>query len=288
MEKLAPGIFAETNFIGVNVGAVSTPQGIIALDAPSFPRDARSWAMTLHRTHHFAVIYTVLTDYQGERTLNTRWLNAPTIAHNITADQLHNYDKRYPALLLEGLSQRYPERSRELSSSPVERPVISFDETLILFKGGREVALTAVPGPTSANIWLHVPDANVLFVGDTLTVGSHPLLHQAHTAQWLASLDRLEALAPSLLTIVPGHGPLCDGAAIDPVRQYILAMRATIAQHIQEERAAEETAVYISEFLSYFPHNDAPLDWLKRQIKLSLDRVYVELKLEAATIKTNP
>jgi glyoxylase-like metal-dependent hydrolase (beta-lactamase superfamily II) len=279
MKELAPGILAETNFVGVNVGAISTKKGIIAIDAPSFPRDARSWAMTLHRTNHYAVLFTVLTDYHGDRTLNTRWLNAPAITHQFTAEKLYNYDKRYPPLLLESLTQRYPERGRELNSSPVERPVISFDKEFILFKGGKEVVLTAVPGPTPGNIWVYVPEAKLIFVGDTLTIGAHPLLSEANSAQWLASLERLAEMAPTLQAIVPGRGPICGGADIEPVRRYLLQMRETIARHIENGKPAEETAVYIPEFLACFPLNDTPLDWLKRQIKLSLDRVYVELKL---------
>jgi glyoxylase-like metal-dependent hydrolase (beta-lactamase superfamily II) len=280
MEELAPGIITETDFVGVNVGAISTNKGIIAIDAPSFPRDARSWALTLHRTHHYAVLITILTDFHGDRTLNTRWLNAPIITHQLTAQRLFSYDKRFPNNLLESLSQRQPERGRELSNSPIERPAISFDGKLTLFKGGKEVELTAVPGPTPSNIWVYIPEARILFVGDTLMVDTHPLLTEGSSAKWLESLDKLEALAPKLLAIVPGRGPVCDGAAISPVRDYIHHMRTTLQHHITAGKTQEETAVYIPEFLSAFPTKDLPLDWLKRQIKSSLEHVYLELKLE--------
>ena len=279
MEELAPGIFAETDFIGVNVGAISTSKGIVAIDAPSFPRDARSWALTLHRTNHFAVLTTLLTDFHGDRTLNTRWLNAPITAHTLTAERLISYDKRFPGYLLESLSQRHPDRGRELSNSPVERPDVSFDGKLTLHKGGKQIDLTGVPGPTPSNIWVSIPEANILFVGDTLMVDTHPLLSEGNSAQWLASLDKLEALAPKLMAIVPGRGPVCDGSAINPIRDYLTHMRQTMQQHIAAGKTQDETAVYIPEFLAAFPINDLPLDWLKRQIKSSLDHVYLELKL---------
>jgi cyclase len=282
MEELAPGIFAETDFIGVNVGAISTSKGMVAVDAPSFPRDARSWALTLHRTNHFAVSATVLTDFHGDRTLNTRWLNAAIITHKLTAERLYSYDKRYPGYLLESLSQRHPDRGRELSNSPVERPDISFDGKLTLFKGGKVLELTAVPGPTPSNIWVFVPEANVLFVGDTLMVGTHPLITEGSSAQWLESLDKLEVLSPKIMAIVPGRGPVCDGSAVGPVREYISQMRHTMQQHIEAGKTQEETAVYIPEFLAAFPTNDLPLDWLKHQIKTSLDHIYLELKLSAS------
>jgi len=279
MEELAPGIFVDTNFIGVNVGAITTAKGLVAIDAPSFPRDARSWALTLHRTHHFAVLTTLLTDFHGDRILNTRWLNAPITTHKLTAEKLLSYDKRFPSYILESLSQRHPDRGRELSNSPVERPTMSFDGKLTLYKGGKQIELTAVPGPTPSNIWVSIPETNILFVGDTLMVNTHPILTEGNSAQWLESLDKLEALAPKLLAIVPGRGPVCDGSAIPPIRDYIRHMRETIHQHIIADKPQDETAVYIPEFLSAFPINDLPLDWLKRQIKSSLDHVYLELKL---------
>jgi glyoxylase-like metal-dependent hydrolase (beta-lactamase superfamily II) len=279
MEELAPGIFAETDFIGVNVGAISTHKGIVAVDAPSFPRDARSWALTLHRTNHFAVLTTVLTDFHGDRTLNTRWLNAPITTHKLTAERLFSYDKRFPGYLLESLSQRHPNRGRELSNSPVEKPAVSFDGKFTLFKGGRQIELTAVPGPTPSNIWVFVPEANILFVGDTLMVDTHPIITEGNSAQWLESLDKLEALAPKLMAIVPGRGPICDGSAIAPIRDYLVQMRQTIQEHIDAGKTQEETAVYVPEFLSAFPANDLTLDWLKRQIRTSLAHVYLELKL---------
>ena len=279
MEELAPGIYAETDFVGVNVGAIVTSKGMVAIDVPSFPRDARSWALTLHRTHHFAVHTALVTDFHGDRTLNTRWLNAPVITHSLTAERLFSYDKRFPGYLLESLNQRHPDRGRELSNSPVERPTISFDGKLTLFIGGKQIELTAVPGPTPSNIWVSIPDANILFVGDTLMVDTHPIITEGNSAQWLASLDKLEAMAPKLLAIVPGRGPVCDGSAIPPIRDYIRHMRETIQRHIAAGKTIDETAVYIPEFLSAFPINDLPLDWLKRQIKSSLDHVYLELKL---------
>mgnify|MGYP002713088177 CR=1 FL=1 len=282
MEELAPGIFAETDFVGVNVGAIATTKGIIAVDAPSFPRDARSWALTLHRMHHYAVHKTVLTDFHGDHILNTRWLNAPITTHQLTAERFYDYDKRFPGFLLESLSQRYPERGRELGNSPVERPTVSFTGKLTFFSGNNEIVLTAVPGPTPSNIWVHLPQANILFVGDTLMVDTHPLLTEGNSTQWIASLNKLEALAPNLLAIVPGRGPICDGAAIAPVRDYLSHMRETVQEHIDAGKTEEETAVYIPEFLAAFPTNDLPLNWLKRQIKSSLAQVYLELKLETS------
>ena len=48
MREIAENVFIETEYDGVNVGAVRTRRGIIAIDVPSYPRQARDWAMRLH------------------------------------------------------------------------------------------------------------------------------------------------------------------------------------------------------------------------------------------------
>ncbi|HFQ94131.1 MAG TPA: hypothetical protein ENK32_08995, partial [Anaerolineae bacterium] len=76
MEQIANNIYVETNYEGVNVGAIVTPKGVIAIDAPSYTRQARDWAMRLNALHPKGIQYTILTDWHGDRILNTRWLNA--------------------------------------------------------------------------------------------------------------------------------------------------------------------------------------------------------------------
>ena len=77
MNQIAPNIFVETKYDGVNVGAIHTNDGVIAIDAPSYTRQARDWALQLGAVHHKSIQNLVLTDYNGDRILNSRWFNAP-------------------------------------------------------------------------------------------------------------------------------------------------------------------------------------------------------------------
>ena len=280
MKEIANNVFVETSYTGVNVGAVLTPKGGIAIDAPTFPRDARDWAMRLHRLDQYPLQFIILTDYNGDRVLNTRWLNAPAIVHEQTAVRLNNYDKHYPLMFGESLSARYPDRSRELSAAGVERPSFSFAETLRLYKGGREICLIAAPGPTTGNIWVYVPDTAVLFTGDTLVVNTHPMLSEGSCRQWLESLDKLAQWPQPIQTIVPGRGPICDQQAIQPARHFLSQMRSYARQHWQAQQAREELYHCVPELMNLFPLNDLPADWVKRHIKQSLERAYDEIKLE--------
>lgn len=279
MQEIAENVFIETEYDGVNVGAIRTRRGIIAIDVPSYPRQARDWAMRLHALSPRSVQYTILTDYHGDRILNARWLNAPVIAHEATADKLRSYDKRYPQTLLESLSSRNPEFGRELSQSPVEHASMSFTNYMQLWKGGVELHLVATPGPTGGSIAVYLPKTDVLFAGDCVVTDMPPLLVEADTAVWLQTIQTLQNWPESIRHIVPGRGKLCDLEAGTAVANYIQNMRQRLQNHIENQLPKDEIFKYQMEFLEQYPDPPLPVEWLKKQVKYSLDHVYDEIQL---------
>ncbi|GJM40080.1 MAG: hypothetical protein DHS20C20_03620 [Ardenticatenaceae bacterium] len=279
MQEIAENVFIETEYDGVNVGAIRTRRGIIAIDVPSYPRQARDWAMRLHALSPLSVQYTILTDYHGDRILNARWLNAPVIAHEATADKLRSYDKRYPQFLLESLSSRNPEFGRELSQSPVEHASMSFSKHMQLWKGGVELHLVATPGPTLGSIAVYLPKTGVLFSGDCVVMDMPPLLAEADTAVWLETIQQLQNWPDAIHHIVPGRGKLCDLQAITAVATYIQDMRQRLQNHISDQLPKEEIFNYQMDFLSQYPDPPLPIEWLRKQVKFSLDHVYDEIQL---------
>lgn len=280
MEELVKDIHIETGYEGVNVGVIVTPTGVICVDVPSYARDARDWAARIHRLSPYPVQYLILTDCHGDRILNTRWLNAPIIAHQVSAEQLRNYEKKYPTQLIDSLAMRNPHRARELSAGPVEHPAMSFSGEITLFKSGRQITLRHAPGPMVGHCWVLLPDFGVAFVGDTLSVGQHPLLRDPTSAAWLANLRWL-AQARQYIFVVPGRGPMQDKSAIQTVIEYLETMRGRMAEHIKANRGRDDMAELITELLPYFPHDPRPTDWLRQQMKLGLGYLYDEVKSQA-------
>lgn len=73
--------------------------------------------------------------------------------------------------------------------------------------GGLSVVILPTPGHTPTNLSVWVPSERVLYTGDCLIRDYLPNLEAGGPAewrQWLASLDRLESLAPHV--VVCGHG----------------------------------------------------------------------------------
>lgn len=283
MIEIAENVFVETAYDGVNVGAIRTRRGTIAIDVPSYPRLARDWAMRLHTLTPRAIQYIILTDFHGDRILNSRWLNAPIVAHTATANKLQSYDKRYPHALLESLTSRNVEQGRELTQSPVEHASISFTKIMHIWKSGQETQLIALPGPTTGSIGVYLPKSGILFTGDAVVNEMPPLLAEADTAAWLETIQRLQNWPEPIQHIVPGRGSLCTLQDLTAVADYIQTMRQRIQTHIEEQQPRELIYSCLPEFLNRYKTPSLPTEWLKRQIKLSLDRVYDEIQLTMGT-----
>lgn len=287
MKPIAANVYVETEYEGVNVGAVLTPRGTIAIDAPSYPRDARDWATRLHRLDKNPLQYLILTDCNGDRIINARWLNAPIITHQETADRLNSYDKRYPPAMIESLTVRNPDKGRDLNNGPVEKPAISFTGRLNLRHETYHVQIFSAPGPSSATCWIFLPDTGILFTGETVVVDRHPFLTEPTSGRWLNTLDTLLSWQDRIQQIIPGRGQFCTLEAVEPLRHYLQLMRDQVQDLIDHGKPREETTSLLPEFLSMFPIHHLPTEWVKRQIKNSLAHVYDEIQLSQADTPTS-
>jgi glyoxylase-like metal-dependent hydrolase (beta-lactamase superfamily II) len=98
-------------------------------------------------------------------------------------------------------------------------PDETFAGELDLTVGSREVRLIEVgPAHTRGDTLVHLPADRILFSGDILFHGAHPIAWAGPVSNWIAACDRI--LAMDLELIVPGHGPLATPAAVAEVKAY--------------------------------------------------------------------
>lgn len=284
MVEVADRVFVETGYDGVNVGAILLQDGIVCVDAPSFARDARHWSTQLDRLDSTLNRFLVLTDSHGDRLLNTRWLNASIISHQFTADRLIEYEKRYPQSMIDSLSHRNPLEGKQLATSPVDRPAVSFSAEIVINSADRKVTLSHAAGPSPGSIWICLHDAGVIFTGDCVVVDTHPPLENMCSEEWLNNLGVLSDRGSWAEIIVPGRGPVSDLTAIEPIEEYLRRLRSVVRRHIDAGQPRERLLHLVSEFVPLFPIGRLPQDWLKRQIKLGLERIYDELKPDPETL----
>jgi glyoxylase-like metal-dependent hydrolase (beta-lactamase superfamily II) len=120
-------------------------------------------------------------------------------------------------------------------------PTRTFDGSLDLHVGDRPVRLIELgPAHTAGDVVVHLPDADVLFTGDLVFHGGHPIVWAGPVAGWIEACDRMLALGAT--TVVPGHGPLGDRACIEDQRGYFEWLRAEGTPRLQAGMAPLEAA----------------------------------------------
>ena len=98
-------------------------------------------------------------------------------------------------------------------------PQQTFEGELTVQVGNKMAHLIEVgPAHTRGDTLVHIPAERVVFTGDILFIGGHPIMWAGPTANWLQALDRI--LAMDVDVIVPGHGPITDKQGVAQLKSY--------------------------------------------------------------------
>ena len=85
-------------------------------------------------------------------------------------------------------------------------------------------------GHTESDLFAHIPDADLVVLGDLLWVGHHPRVNDGDPLAWASVLDRIDGLG--VATAVPGHGTVGGKADADYMAGYL----RTVADLVDEAR----------------------------------------------------
>jgi glyoxylase-like metal-dependent hydrolase (beta-lactamase superfamily II) len=148
-------------------------------------------------------------------------------------------------------------------------PTTTFDDRLTLHVGDKELHLIEVgPAHTRGDAIVHVPSDRLLFSGDILFIGSHPIAWDGPVSNWIRACDRILEL--DVHTIVPGHGPLTDKAGVRRVRDYWEYLLSEARDRFEAGLSADEAARDIT--MGGFSHwRDA------ERVAVNVDTIYREL-----------
>lgn len=116
---------------------------------------------------------------------------------------------------------------------------VTFESELRLHGVKRSArVLTFGGGHSPSDVLLQLPDEQVTFLGDLLSVGFHPSIGDGTPSEFLRILDRVRALPAG--RSVPGHGPVGDDASLETMQRYIARLLAT-ARAARESGTDRET-----------------------------------------------
>jgi glyoxylase-like metal-dependent hydrolase (beta-lactamase superfamily II) len=249
MKQLDNGIVYEDAYLGVTIGALIFSQGTILIDAPIRPEDTRAWRAAVMTQRGNSNRTLVSLDAHPDRTLGTRALECTIVSHQKAAQVFRNRPTIFKGQTVE--SGAAWETYSDAIGMRWASPDITFTERISMHWGTQEVVLEHHPGPTSGSIWVILPAAKVMFVGDTLVINQPPFLAQAELDAWLESLEVLIKTYPSF-TIVSGRGGLASMEDIRGLRKVLKDILQSVERLAAKKAPPEATQDMVTPLLANY------------------------------------
>lgn len=187
----------------------------------------------------------------------------------IQPEQFAQLVKQAPALGQVGAFVQYAFGAFDFENITLTPPKETFSGEMTVQVGSKTVQFVEVgPAHTQGDTLVYIPSDKVVFTGDILFIGGHPIVWAGPVGNWLRACDRI--LAMDVETIVPGHGPITDKQGVIEIKNYFEYIYQEARKRYEAGMPAEEAA------------RDIPLeryrDWSEgERIAVNVASIYREL-----------
>lgn len=277
MKEISPGIFIETDHRGANYAGIVTEVGVVVVDTPMVPDQARAFRQELTRlSGDKPFLYVVNTDHHRGHILGNQYFQpTPIVAHEQAWKHMKGYGDNFKQRVIDSFKKE-PEVQAQLTDIQVIIPKITFSHRLDIVRGGRDLRIIRIGGHTAATSVIWLPNEKLLFVGDAVWVDQHPYMAQANSKEWLDGLTYIRKFKAD--KIVPGRGPICGRDATEKMSEYIRFMRARVRLNYRQGKTKQETVQSVlREVAGWFPISPAIKSKTESQIKQGIGRIWNEM-----------
>ncbi len=227
MEQLSSNVYVETKYYPV-VSFVVTSDGIVAVDSPMNPPEAKEWLRVIESKGELK--YLINTEFHTDHIMGNTFL--PGLIITSAYNKAHFLDSaKSNENVREMMLALSPESAEIAQNYALRWPDITFDERMSLEVGDTVFHLIRSPGHTKGQVVVHVPKERVVITADNIVHGAPPFFHAAVLWDWFSSLAMLESL--DVDWYVPGHGTPCRKNWIPKLR----GMMYGIIDEIRQARA---------------------------------------------------
>jgi len=260
-EKVADGVYYATASGTMNVGANSpilvNDQEAMVIDSEITPAAARALAADLKAITDKPIRYIIDSHYHYDHAFGNQVFiaDAQVIGHDNTRKRLSTDEtmRQYTFLnsvtpvpeRVEALRKRIAQESDQVQKAALERqvansiayleqvkevivtpPNVSFDRTMTLMRGRREIRLLYLGrGHTDTDVVTYLPKERIVCTGD-LMESLISYAGDSYPEEWIATLEKLKTL--DFDTVMPGHGVVFKGK--DKITAFQKYLRDVVTQ----------------------------------------------------------
>jgi glyoxylase-like metal-dependent hydrolase (beta-lactamase superfamily II) len=276
MEMFGKRLLVETGYPGANVSCMITARGLVLIDTPMRPADAREWASRVKSETGREIAFLICTDHHYDHVMGFPFLTDRVICHTTAARGFRFLNDK--EALKNTIRATFPQEAREieeeLANITFSSPLLSFDRRLVLDMGDATFHLEFVGGHSPGTILIYLPEERTLFTGDNVET-QFPYFGQCRFSAWREGLHKMKTL--DVERVVPGHGYVGGPELIDDYIAFFKDLEEEVKRFHQQGLTADEMANK-SATLHRFPTLEAggagqARAWLAGQYKLAVDAI---------------
>ena len=224
--EVAAGVYAATGYASNNMGFIVTNEGVVVIDTGMTPELGAEFLADIRKQTNQPVRYVIFTHYHYDHVDGASAFQASGVQFVAQQNLVRNLRD------LKGLEQVNQAVLGQPREAPTVYPDVTYEESMTLLLGGREIRLHHALGETDDATLVHLPAERVMFIGDlnNANLGS-PVLPEGYPEGFIAAVDLIERLDPQV--IVPGHGRIEDTTLVS-----LTAMRSVTSWLMAEVREA--------------------------------------------------
>jgi len=238
--ELGDGVFARLHTGLTNGGIIVGDEDVLVIDSLRVPSFARDLIADVKRLTPKPIRWVVDTHSHWDHAWgNEEFPDATIIGHDNCRTEMLDVD------LVEWWRNRAATSgmpwAEEATTVRVTPPTLTFESAMRMHVGQTELHLRYFGrAHTSGDIFVHLPQHNLVFTGDVAQDGGVPFIEDGYLQDWVETDTRLLALGTD--RFVSGHGPIGSHAALEEARDFIDGMatgvRTAIADGQDQDTAA--------------------------------------------------
>jgi cyclase len=267
MQRITDNVYVETGFHGCNTSFVVTREGVVLIDTPMVPAEAKKWREIISRFGE--VRYVINGEPHTDHVSGNCYLGGKVIAHEGTRQSMLSASAE---ALKQSLGWMAPDALPLDPEFRYRLPDITLSERLTLYLGDHTFQLIHMPGHSPFQVIVYVPEEKTVFTSDN--VSRMPIFISAVPYEWLDSLKQMQQL--DIDKVVPGHGEVSG-------KDYLYQMSEAVKYWIDSVVSAISKGMSLEEILEKvtlsdrYPAmaGDAQMNQMRRS---SLARLYAVLK----------
>ena len=212
MKEIAANIGIEQNSLGLIGGIIKGERQVILVDSPFKKGECGNWKASSNINESEDPCYLIVLDTNYDRLLSVKGCDCVIVVQNNAIVPIRG---RNPALKLSDESPQHSENPEPvINLNRLIPPEISFDKHFRMFLDDMQLDLEHHAGANHAGVWVDIPEAKVVFVGDTVVVDQPPFLAYANLELWEADLKLLTSERFNDYQIISSRSGLVDQSQI--------------------------------------------------------------------------